>query len=290
MKVTGFTFIRNAVKFDYPVCEAIRSILQVCDDFVIAVGNSDDGTIDMIRSMNSPKIKILETIWDESPEMKKFGKIFADETNKALRAIPEDSDWAFYIQGDEVIHEKYLDVISEEMKKWKDDKNVDGLLFKYKHFYGSYDYVASSPKWYRNEIRIVRNSKNIYSFRDAQGFRKDDDKKLNVKPIDATVYHYGWVKEPGVMLKKAINADSFYESEKWIKELAGNDKFDYSLIDSLELFKETHPGVMLDRIKLKNWTFDYDISFNRLSLKYRAKIFLKDYLGINSFYENYTII
>jgi hypothetical protein len=290
MKVTGFTFIRNAVKFDYPVCEAISSILPVCDDFVIAVGNSDDGTVDLIKSMNSPKIRILETTWDESPEMKILGRVFAVETNKALRAIPEDSDWAFYIQGDEVIHEKYLDVISDGMKKWKDDKKVDGLLFNYKHFYGSYDYVASSPKWYRNEIRIVRNSKSVYSFRDAQGFRKGDDKKLNVKPIDATVYHYGWVKEPSVMLKKVINASSYYEGVKWIKNLAGNEKFDYSSIDSLELFRETHPTVMLDRIQRKNWSFDYDISFNRLSLKYRTKLFLKDYLGINSFYENYTII
>jgi hypothetical protein len=288
MKVTGFTFIRNAVKFDYPVCEAICSILPVCDDFVIAVGNSDDGTVDLIKRINSPKIRIVETIWDESPEMKIHGRVFADETNKALRAIPEDSDWAFYIQGDEVVHEKYLDVISDEMKKWKDSKNVDGLLFNYKHFYGSYDYVASSPKWYRNEIRIVRNSKSIYSFRDAQGFRKDDDKKLNVKPIDATVYHYGWVKEPSVMLKKVNNADSFYHSV--IKNLAGNEKFDYSSIDSLELFRESHPAVMLDRIKRKNWSFDYDISFNRLSLKYRTKLFLKNYLGINSFYENYNII
>jgi hypothetical protein len=290
MKVTGFTFIRNAVKFDYPVCEAINSILPICDDFVIAVGNSDDGTVDLIKNMNSPKIRILETIWDESPEMKILGRVFASETNKALKAIPEDSDWAFYIQGDEIIHEKYLDVISEGMKKWKDDKNVEGLLFNYKHFYGSYDYVASSPKWYRNEIRVVRNSKSVYSFRDAQGFRIGDDKKLNVKPIDATVYHYGWVKEPSVMLKKVINASSYYEGVKWIKNLAGSEKFDYSSIDSLELFRESHPAVMLDRIKRKNWTFDYDISFNRLSLKYKTKLFLKNYLGINSFYENYNII
>jgi hypothetical protein len=290
MKVTGFTFIRNAVKFDYPVREAISSILPICDDFVVAVGNSDDGTVDLINSMNSPKIRILETIWDESPEMKILGRVFASETNKALRAIPEDSDWAFYIQGDEVIHEKYLDVISDGMKKWKDDKNVEGLLFNYKHFYGSYDYVASSPKWYRNEIRVVRNLKSVYSFRDAQGFRIRDDKKLNVKPVDATVYHYGWVKEPSVMLKKVINASSYYEGVKWIKNLAGNEKFDYSSIDSLELFREDHPSVMLDRIKRKNWTFDYDISFNRLSLKYKAKLFLKNYLGINSFYENYNII
>jgi hypothetical protein len=66
--------------------------------------------------------------------------------------------------------------------------------------------------------------------------------------------------------------------------------FDYSSVDSLELFKETHPAVMQERIRHKNWSFDYDISFNRLSLKNNAKIFIKKYLGINTFYKNYNVI
>lgn len=289
MKVTGFTFIRNAIKLDYPVVESIKSVLPVCDDFVVAVGNSDDDTMGLIKNIDEKKIRIVESVWDESPEMKKGGRILAAETDKAFREIPSDSDWAFYIQGDEVVHEKYHDSIISAMLKWKDDKNVDGLLFNYLHFYGSYDYVGFSPRWYSHEIRIVRNNKNIYSYRDAQGFRKDDNRKLKVKSTDAYVYHYGWVKEPSVMMKKLINASSFYNGVKWLKS-GKNDTFDYSSVDSLNLFTGTHPSVMMDRIRRKNWTFDYDISFNRLSMRYKAKIFLKKYLGINSFYENYTII
>ena len=142
MKVTGFTFIRNAVKYDYPVVEAIKSILPVCNDFVVAVGKSDDNTIDLIQNIDKQKISIIETVWDDSPEMKKGGRVFALETDKAFQAIPADSDWAFYIQGDEVIHEKYLDNIYLSMERFKDDIQVDGLLFNYLHFYGSYDYVG----------------------------------------------------------------------------------------------------------------------------------------------------
>ena len=40
MKVTGFTFIRNAVINDYPIAEAINSILPLCDEVVVALGNS----------------------------------------------------------------------------------------------------------------------------------------------------------------------------------------------------------------------------------------------------------
>jgi len=291
MKVSGFTFIRNAVKFDYPVVESIKSILPLCDDMVVAVGNSDDDTENLIKTIDKQKVKIINTVWDDSPEMKRGGKVFASETDKALRAVPDDSDWLFYIQGDEVVHEKYLEIIRSEMEKWKDDLSVDGLLFKYLHFYGSYDYVGISQRWYRNEIRVIRNNKSIYSYRDAQGFRKDDNKKLNVKPLDAYVYHYGWVKKPEVMMNKIRNASTFYEDIDWIQNVSkGQQEFDYSSIDALKHFDGTHPSVMAEHIQRKNWNFRHDISFNKLPLKYKAKIFLRKYLGVNTFYENFNII
>jgi hypothetical protein len=290
MKVTGFTFIRNAVKFDYPVVEAINSVLPVCDDFIVAVGKSDDTTLDLIRGIDQQRIKIVETIWDDSPEMKIGGKVFANETDKAFNAIPEDTDWAFYIQGDEVVHEKYLDTIHSSMIKYKDDPQIDGLLFKYLHFYGSYDYIGISPRWYDFEIRVIRNNKKIYSYRDAQGFRKEDNKKLNVKLIDAYIYHYGWVKEPRTIAKKVENAYSFYQDLQIPHEIMSNEMFDYYSIDALSAFKETHPKIMNERIERKNWKFEYDFSFNRLSLRYKAKIFLKKYLGVNTYYENFKII
>jgi len=61
MKVSGFTVIRNAIKYDYPVSEAITSILPFCDEVIVAVGNSSDGTLDLVKQIESPKIKIIET-------------------------------------------------------------------------------------------------------------------------------------------------------------------------------------------------------------------------------------
>ena len=108
MKVVGFSFIRNAIKFDYPIVEAIKSILPICDEFIIAVGKSEDNTKELILSINSEKIKIIDTIWDEN--LRQGGRVLADETDKAFNQI-SGADWAFYIQGDEVIHEKYLRII-----------------------------------------------------------------------------------------------------------------------------------------------------------------------------------
>lgn len=289
MKVTGFTFIRNAIKYDYPIMEAIRSILPLCTDFVVAVGNSEDETLALISEIDPKKIRIIQTIWDDS--LREGGRVLAVETDKAFHAVSEDSDWAFYIQGDELVHEKYHSAIKEAMFKWKDDPKVDGLLFNYLHFYGSYDYIGKSPKWYSHEIRLVKNNQAIYSYRDAQGFRKGENQKLNVKAIDAYVYHYGWVKDPRAMQRKQEDFNKLWHDQEWIdKHVLKAESFDYSNIDALEKFKGTHPLVMQDRIQQTNWEFEFDMSFNRLSLKNRIKIFLKQYLSIDLGYKNYKRI
>lgn len=290
MKVTGFTFIRNAVMYDYPVEEAIRSILPLCDDFVVAVGKSDDDTLELIKSIAPEKIRILNTTWDDS--LRTGGHVLAAETNKAFNAIGNDTDWCFYIQGDEVVHEQYHDAIRQGMLQWKNDKRVDGLLFKYEHFYGSYDYVGTSTRWYPYEIRIVRNDKKIFSYRDAQGFRKGDNEKLNVKLLDAYIYHYGWVKDPRAMQRKQEIFHKLWHDDEWVdKNVAKAEAFDYAAyIDAVKKFSGTHPLVMQPRIARSNWQFDYDISFNRTSFKERVKQFAQDKLGINMSYKNYRLI
>lgn len=290
MKISGFTFVRNAIKFDYPVVEAITSILPLCDEVVVAVGNSDDDTLGLIRSIDSPKIKIIETVWDDS--LRKGGQVLAVETNKALAAVSPDADWCFYIQGDEVVHEQYLPIIKEAMQKNLHQSQVEGLLFKYTHFYGSYGYVGNAHRWYRREIRVIRNTGKITSYKDAQGFRTLDNQKLTVKLIDAYIYHYGWVKPPEVQREKLKSSTSFWgegrDVDKIYEQIAA---FDYSEIDSLTLFEGTHPAVMQDRIERVNWMFDYDIQEKKLSLKNLFKMRIEQLTGWRiGEYKNYKLL
>jgi len=267
MKVSGFTFIRNAIKFDYPIVEAITSILPLCDEFVVAVGNSEDNTLELIKSIDSEKIKIIETIWDDS--LREGGRMLALETDKAFAAISPDTDWCFYIQGDEVVHEKYHPEITEAMIKWKDDDKVEGLLFNYLHFYGSYDYVGDSRKWYRREIRILKNNSGISSFRDAQGFKKNH-RLIHVKPLDAYIYHYGWVKPPDKQQLKQQHFHKMWHDDDWMeKNISKTNYFDYSQIDSLAHFTGTHPAVMQERVNKQNWTLNFDPTVKKFSLKAR---------------------
>ncbi len=290
MKVSGFTFVRNAVKFDYPIVEAINSVLPLCDELIVNIGNSEDNTEELIRSIQSPKIKIHHSLWDDS--LKEGGKVLAIETNKAFDNIAPDADWCFYFQADEIIHEKYYDVIRKAMMDYLEDKRVEGLLFKYLHFYGSYDYIGDSRTWYSHEIRIIRNDKTIRSYRDAQGFRKDG-RKLNVKAIDAFVYHYGWVKHPELQLQKHLRFEQLYNINKLSDQISNEatKAFNYAEIDSLVKFGGTHPLVMQQRIKNKNWHFDFDITRKKFSMKDRLLYWVEKKTGKRLFeYRNYKIV
>jgi hypothetical protein len=289
MFVSGFTIARNVVKADYPLREAVYSILPLCDEMVIAVGKSDDGTLEFVKGFNSPKIRIVETVWDDT--LREGGKVLAIETNKAMDAIDPRADWCFYIQADECLHEKHIDNIRHAMLQYKDDKKIEGLLFDYVHFYGSYDYVADSRNWYRNEVRVIRNNKDIRSYKDAQGFRVNG-RKLNVKPSSAAIFHYGWVKHPKQQLEKLKQARKFWHSDEFLeKEYANVSEFDFSIVDSLRKYTGTHPAVMQERIRNKNWVFEHDISLKDLSFKKRVLLWIEKFsgwrLGEN---RNYKII
>ena len=290
MKVIGFTFVRNALKYDYPVLESINSLLPLCDELVVAVGNSDDDTLALIQRINSPKIRIIETVWDDS--LREGGRVLAVETDKALAAAPVDADWAIYLQADEVLHEADYTAIRAGMERWKDDKSVQGLLLNYRHFYGSYDYVGDSYRWYRREIRIVRLGIGVASYRDAQGFRLADNSKLRVKLLDATVHHYGWVKTPAAMQRKQETFNKLWHSDEWVvQNVAPAEEFDYSQVDSLQRFTGTHPAVMHERIRQQNWRYDHDMSRNQHRFKDQFKRWLEQLTGYRmGEYRNYKLV
>jgi hypothetical protein len=290
MKVSGFTFIRNAIANDYPIVQAILSIIDLCDEFVVVVGNSEDGTRKLIEDIDSPKIKIIDSIWDES--LKEGGKVFAVETNKAFAAISPDSDWAFYIQGDELVHEKYHPLIKAEMQENLNKPAIEGLLFKYIHFYGSYDYCGSSRRWYRREIRLLKNIKGIASYRDAQGFRLND-RKIKVKLIDAYIYHYGWAKPPQGLNNKVRNFNKFYHNEDWMNQhMPETYTFDYGNADRLVKFTGTHPKVMQKRVDSTGWNIDIKETANKkMDFRRRVLQVLEDLTGWRiGEYKNYTIV
>ncbi|HXQ20207.1 MAG TPA: glycosyltransferase [Candidatus Acidoferrales bacterium] len=250
MKISGFTFVRNAVDLYYPVVESITSILPICDELVVAAGDSTDGTTALIRGINNPKIKIIETVWDQSQFVR--GATNAQQTNIALDACT--GDWAFYLQADEVVHEDDLQPVVDRMRAALDDRRVEGLLFDYLHFFGDYEHYQTAHNWYRHEVRIVRTGIGARSWHSAQGFRRDGQ-KLHVLPSGGRIFHYGWVRPPRHMMRKAHTFKTLHEgyaaADAFYPDL--NREYDFGKLCGRVRFNGTHPAVMRARIVAQDW-------------------------------------
>jgi glycosyltransferase involved in cell wall biosynthesis len=252
MKVSGFSIIRDGVRFGYPFVESIRSVLPLVDEFVLAVGKSSDETLQRARAIDSPKLRIVETVWDE--QLRRGGQVMAQQTNLALDECT--GDWCFYIQADEVIHEADHARIRAAMQRHLNNRQIEGLSFRYRHFYGSYRLINPLP--YRRQIRIVRGGIGVRSVGDACGFARND-RKLRSKRTGAQMYHYGWVREPAVMGQKLANFLGFYwdtlrnhEAEQAPPDVDAAETYQYETNVCVP-FRGSHPAVMGPVIAAQDW-------------------------------------
>jgi len=246
--ISGFTVIRNAVLMGYPIVEAIMSILPIVDEYIVAVGAGDDATRDLIASIDDPKIRIVDTVWDRSRNV--GGHMLAEKTNEALAMCR--GTWCFYLQADEVVHEDDLRVIRDRCAVLAADTRVEALLFQYTHFYGSFHVVATAHGWYRNEVRIVRNGIGARSIGDAQSFMVTDHKPRAVR-IDATILHYGWAKRPERMGRKMARFHYWYDGQK--DEPTDAPLFEFRQMYGLRPFSGNHPRVMRSLVAAQDWSF-----------------------------------
>ncbi len=245
MFVSGFTIVRNAIRYDYPVVESIRSLLPLVDEMIVAVGDCNDGTRQRILSIDSSKIRIIDTVWDDS--LSRGGVILGHQTNLALDACT--GDWCFYLQADEVLHERDYPRLKRAMQNNLNRPGVDGLSFRYHHFRA--DYFIRDPLPYRRQVRIVRRNSGVRSHGDACGFRIEG-RKLRSRSTGAWVYHYGYVKPPSHMAAKWTYFVRIYDEHE---VASGEDEalnYEWDL-RTCEPFIGSHPQIMQARIAAKDW-------------------------------------
>jgi glycosyltransferase involved in cell wall biosynthesis len=241
MKISGFTIVRNVIKYNYPVLESIRSILPICDEFIVSVGDSQDLTLSLMESFAAanPKVRVIQTRWD----MGQGKEVLSIQTNLALKECK--GDWAFYLQSDEVIHENDLPVLKKLMERYLEEKDVDALRFRWLHFYGSYYRYRIDKGWFQKQDRIIRNNGQIESFGDAYGFQRKDARPIRRK--NATLlYHYGWVHPESVMTERRVNAEQIGFTS--LKKEEREENYSYGDLSRFPPYFGTHPKVMQERI------------------------------------------
>lgn len=297
MKISGYSYVRNGLKYDYPFVQAIRSILPLCDEFIMVVGDSTDGTREAIEAIGDPRIKIVDTVWDE--EMRTAGRVFALQANTGLDHVT--GDWAFHIQADEVLHEDDLPLVRAAMEKYDADPEVEGFLLRFINFFGDYRHYGPSRRYHQCEIRITRNDPHVRSYRDSQGFRifehperqwEEKGRKLHVIPLEARIFHYSHVKNPALQVQKRAEFVRRYHPDEVVQEwLKTNQGFAYQDYDYLKVFTGEHPAIMKKIIEAQDWEFRYDPSRNDMSPKEKLMRALEWLTGRQFFiYKNYKIL
>ncbi|MBF0384370.1 MAG: glycosyltransferase [Candidatus Omnitrophica bacterium] len=240
MKISGFTIARNVIKYNYPVIESINSILPICDEFIVNIGDSSDGTEALLKELKSPKIRIIRNRWDMSLK----SETLSQQTNLALKECK--GDWAFYLQSDEVVHEKDLSRLFSLMKNNLNNQNADALRFYWLHFYGSFYRYRIDSGWYQKQDRIIRNNNTVESYGDAYGFRRTDKRPLGRVNTGCFIYHYGWVQPRDLMMQRRINAEEIgfvsLDDKKTKKE------YEYGDLGRFPPYFGSHPKAMAEII------------------------------------------
>ncbi len=236
MRVVGFSLVANAVQLDFPILEALRSILPLCDELVVNVGPSPDGTLELVRGLGDPRLRIIEGRWDPALG----GAVLAVETDRALAAC--QGDWAIYIQGDEVLHEAGVGPLRTAMERARGDPRVDGLLVDFVHLYGNTEWRGTGRAWYRREVRVVRPGSDTRSFEEAQGFRVGPShRKLGARASGATYYHYGWARPvEALAAKREVDNALFHRGRPRRGPVTSRLPWDVGL----RPFDGTHPELM----------------------------------------------
>jgi len=285
MKVSAFTFIKNGQILGYPFLQSIQSILPIVDEFIINVGESEDDTLEIINSIKDKKVRIIESKWND--EMKYRGYVYGQQ--KMIAQFNCTGDWAFYIEGDEVYHEKDLLKIRKSMEKHLHDPNVEALVLDFKHFYGNTNSVLNSPGWYRSEARIIKNSIRSYAPDGLFWLVLDSNKKgryPRAKKIGVTCFHYGWVRSEQKMNLKSSKVQKYWGREPVL--------IDYSQMDSsiIEEFKGTHPKIVEDWLPLSIGLYNTDPAY-KLSLKqkkHRIMILIERFLRIDLSKKHFKLV
>jgi glycosyltransferase involved in cell wall biosynthesis len=284
--ISGFTFIRNGVELGFPFEASIRSLLPLVDEFVVVVGKSNDDTLARIHAINSPKIRVIETIWNE--RMADRGFVYAQQ--KMIAQFACTGDWAFYLEGDEVVHEAELANIRASVDKHHHNPAVEAFVFDYFHFYGTPDFVANSPAWYRRECRLIRNTIRSYA-PDGQYWLITSNHKKGRNPqaalANAHIYHYGWVRSNEAMQKKLDQVSKFWSH--------GAPTIRYSEFDAqvLQPFTGTHPELVkpwLESSAEKSFTIDPNYKLTKREKRHRWLMKLEKAFGLDFSRKHFKLV
>ncbi len=257
--LAGFSYIYNAIDFDIPFVESIKSVIDAVDQFVLTECYSKDNTWEVclqLRDEYPDKIKLLRHKW-----VTHYSEI-STLANWTMTHIAENIKYCIQLQSDEVAHEKDLDLL-RRLPNLMHLNNKTAAMWQYHHFIGNPETVF--PFCYSELVRVVKRGENWEVIGDGVQFNKYGNlvPADEVLKTDIEIFHYGKMKDPKKGFKKEVDFQNLFKDigfpdpkMKEMQERLGEEYCDYvylfesNVVDNkIKEFKGTHPKVMQDYLQ-----------------------------------------
>jgi glycosyltransferase involved in cell wall biosynthesis len=209
----------NVEYMDYCLEETVRCALQFADEICVNDGMSTDNTYDVLMALQEEfgkdRIKIHRREWVHD--------WFWQEKERNYALNMSNSDWVFFMDVDECIHENDV----PKIRRIAETSKYNFVNCPYYHFYGTPQYIQTHPAFYQRHTKMGRRKTNfrIKAGRRPGGCASEvvSDKaggsmhlyhKPDMYRSDIYIYHYSWCRDAKVHGVKRVKIESWYRGHE----------------------------------------------------------------------------
>ena len=216
MNIAGHLFVRDAIKYDYCVVEAIDSMIPFCDFVLVMDCSSTDGTKDLLLdhfTSNRKVQMVFDQPWDVAAGNGGIRlRMIADKCRAMLKE--RGVEWQFMLQADEVVHESSYQHILDACRSNKADAylcrridmmwNMDLCMWADVNRY-SHDKRPMDP----DVCRLAKIDKKVIA--DASDLERHNASRSTFEKI--ILFHYSMVRDRHKLLDKIIDMHAWYHAQ-----------------------------------------------------------------------------
>lgn len=243
--------IRNGVRLDYCFVEAIRSMLPICDQIVVSESDSDDGTKEVLHSLSQQhsQIRIVAFPWPDPRGDTLFYPRWLNSARKHL-----DTDWACYLDADEVFHEKSYSLISKVVSQGKVAKCYRWNFWS--------DAQSLIPAGECCGVDVIRIGPRHLDFPSDYPTPESAEISALAQKVPISIMHYGFLRKRKAFFEKAKSVQRIwangYDSRLEAADKDGGNWMKNPIvapwINRLDKFKGTHPEIIHDWLQERGYS------------------------------------
>lgn len=192
MKISGYVCARNAVLLDYSLMEAVRSLIPVCDEVVVSDGESEDSTVDLVKSIGDSRVRVITYPWPSPNRDIHFLTDWLNWTRERL-----SYEYQITVDADEILAPSAYPVV-----KMLSEKGWCGLFKRY-NFWKDAKHLAPPNRVCGDYVARCGPS-NLFACSDEPIPRKSPNLRTTAEHHDGlTIFHTGFIRRPMAFIAKS---------------------------------------------------------------------------------------